>query len=242
MNLPDSDPKSEATEALRSYRDWLVAQIPASDGQMAATRALAAATRVPRRRWLVVVAVAGLLAISNVGLAAVSDTAVPGDPLYGLKRAYERVSDLFGEGSHVAERLREAEVLLTRGESNSALAVTEEALAELEVDTNLTDLLEGVPVAADPELIAETGELVELAREIHEAAKGSADRQIAISALREQAARVAEIARSQNASQNDPGDHPGQGPGDNPGQGQGPPDDSPSATAPANTNSQDNRP
>lgn len=252
MKRPTSSESSEATEALRRYGTWLVAHTGAAEAQVAATRALAGSLRPRRRRWVVAVAVAGLLLIGNVGLAAVSDSAVPGDTLYGLKRAYEQITGILGDQNHAAERLREAEILLQRGDSDAALAATEEALAELEIDTPLGDMLEGVPVAeADPELIAETEALVDLAKEIHASAKDSTDRQEAIAALREQAARVAAVAR---ANAQAPADHPGQGQGppDNPGQGQGPPgdpgqgqggpSDSPSATAPANTNSGGNRP
>ena len=252
MKRPAHTESSEATEALRRYAVWLVAQTPVGEAQMAASRALAGAVRPYRRRWVVAVAVAGLLLVGNVGLAAVSESAVPGDTLYGLKRAYEQITGIFGNENHAAERLREAEVLLQRGNSDAALAATEEALAELEIDTSLGDMLEGVPVAsADPELIAETEALVDLAKQIHGSAKDSTDRQLAIAALREQAARVAAVARANSQA---PIDHPGQGQGrpDDPGRGQGPPgeagqgqgapSETPSATAPSNTSSQGNRP
>jgi hypothetical protein len=67
-----------------------------------------------------------LVSLTGVGIAA--DRAVPGDFLYPLDRALERV----GLTSNlVEERLQEALILLERGELTLAIATANEALVEL---------------------------------------------------------------------------------------------------------------
>ncbi len=69
---------------------------------------------------------------SNVALAAGSNPSVPGDPLYGFDRAYERLADVAGLGSgHAAERIGEAAVLVERGRAAEALELVNEAFDEL---------------------------------------------------------------------------------------------------------------
>src|SRR5690606_27332725 len=85
-----------------------------------------------RRRplaWRIQVSGALMAAFSvlNFAAAAIADNAVPGDRLYVLDRAYERVAALFGRADHTAERAREAEVLLERGDPTGALQVLAEA-------------------------------------------------------------------------------------------------------------------
>lgn len=253
MERFDPVQSSDATDALRSYGEWLQSRVSPDDALLAATRALGGHRPLTRRRWVVAVAVAGLLVISNVGLAAASDSAVPGDPLYGLKRAYEQVGDLLGVESHASERLREAEVLLARGHNDAALQAADEALEELNIPSGLGPFTDdvGEPVASNSELKALTEDLVSLARVVHESAKDSDSRQAAIEAVREQAKRVADMARSLSQGQGPTenlgqGDGQGQGNGrpDNPGSdhGGGPSDDSPSNTAPRNPNSKGRQP
>lgn len=245
MERFDPVQSSDATDALRSYGEWLQSRVSPDDALLAATRALGAHRPLTRRRWVVVVAVAGLLVISNVGLAAASDSAVPGDPLYGLKRAYEQIGDLLGVESHASERLREAEVLLARGHNDAALQAADEALEELNIPSGLGLFIDdvGETAASNSELKALTEDLVSLARVVHESAKDSDSRQAAIEAVREQAKRVADMARSLSQG---PTENPGQGNGrpDNPGSdhGGGPSDDSPSNTAPRNPNSKGRQP
>ena len=81
------------------------------------------------RHWLripMTLAATALLAlVIGVGLARVSDSAVPGDTLYGIKRASEQVSLLFASGTsrpaelaHIAEaRLSELAILASRGQA-----------------------------------------------------------------------------------------------------------------------------
>ncbi|HEU4750194.1 MAG TPA: hypothetical protein VFT54_03975 [Acidimicrobiia bacterium] len=246
MERFDPVQSSDATDALRSYGEWLQSRVSPDDALLAATRALGGHRPVTRRRRMVVVAVAGLLVISNVGLAAASDSAVPGDPLYGLKRAYEQIGDLLGVESHAGERLREAEVLLARGHNDAALQAADEALEELNIPSGLGPFTDdvGEPAASNSELKALTEDLVSLARVVHESAHDSDSRQAAIEALREQAKRVADMARSlSQGPTEDPGQGNGQGQGNSGSDhGGGPSDDSPSNTAPRNPNSKGRQP
>lgn len=74
---------------------------------------------------------ATILVGSNVGLAAASDSAVPGDILYPIDRAYESVSGLVGiETGGIEERMSEAVILLTNGDLERAIATATEALPD----------------------------------------------------------------------------------------------------------------
>jgi hypothetical protein len=68
-----------------------------------------------------------LLMSGTAGAALAADGAVPGDALYGLDRAFERVG--IGSGS-TDERLDEAAVIAAQGRSDEALAHGIEALSE----------------------------------------------------------------------------------------------------------------
>jgi hypothetical protein len=84
-----------------------------------------------RGRWLALsprVAVAALsvvMAIGMTGVAAAADGAAPGDPLYGLDRAMERIG--IGAGN-AEERLEEADHLLAEGQILQALEHATEAV------------------------------------------------------------------------------------------------------------------
>ncbi len=67
-----------------------------------------------------------LVSLTGIGVAA--DRAVPGDLLYPLDRALERVGIT---SNLVEERLQEALILLERGELTLAIATANEALVEL---------------------------------------------------------------------------------------------------------------
>jgi len=68
------------------------------------------------------------LAAVGTGAAVTSDGAVPGDALYGLDRAFERVGINHGGA---AERIEEAMVLVEAGDHNRAIATVEEAIESL---------------------------------------------------------------------------------------------------------------
>lgn len=112
---------SNALRELRAYAKILLAE---EAGVPTAPRP--AATPVPVRRVLLrprsIIAAAILFVLGNAGLAAASDSAVPGDLLYPLDRAYEAVGSVLGfQHNPQAERLEEARVLLDRGEVNEAI-------------------------------------------------------------------------------------------------------------------------
>jgi hypothetical protein len=74
---------------------------------------------------LAVAALSVVMAIGMTGVAAAADSAAPGDPLYGLDRAMERIG--IGAGA-AAERLEEADQLLTEGQTLQALEHAAEAV------------------------------------------------------------------------------------------------------------------
>jgi hypothetical protein len=146
------DRHSQAIDDLRSYGRSLIDTVPAGQAEALVGRVLAARGRrhLPRR-LLVAMATLGLLAISSVGLAAVSDPAAPGDFLYPFDRGSEWASDLFVVRNRTAERLAEARVLNHRGETENAIEFLQEQLA---VATTDQDLL----LAAIEELVAQVSE------------------------------------------------------------------------------------
>ena len=84
-----------------------------------------------------VLATVGLLLVSNVGLASVSDGAAPGDFLYPLDRGYEWAGDRFGAADRTLERLTESVVLTQRGEADEAIELLRSELATPSSDNDL---------------------------------------------------------------------------------------------------------
>jgi hypothetical protein len=116
---------------LRRYADDLAAEVSPFTAQRAVRSAMSPDVRRPRKAVVALVAT-GLLGVSNVALAATSDAAVPGDALYGVDRAYERVFDFAGfESARIAERLQETGVLVDRGELGMALDLVQETLTKV---------------------------------------------------------------------------------------------------------------
>ena len=128
-------------EAMRVYgsyvpSDHLVDRVAAE----AATLALAGRasgvtlTKVSppsRRLWpalsprVAMAALSVVMVVGMTGVAAAADSAAPGDPLYGLDRAMERIG--IGAGN-AGERLEEADHLLTEGRILQALEHATEAV------------------------------------------------------------------------------------------------------------------
>lgn len=139
---------------LRSYADDLASEASPFVAQRAVRSALTPNTRRPRKAVVVLVTTA-LFGVSNVALAATADPAIPGDALYGVDRAYERVADLTGlGGTRVTERLAETGALVEQDRLAEALALVQETLGKvLESDDpqaeleELTEALENVPDA-----------------------------------------------------------------------------------------------
>ncbi len=230
-----------------------------------------AVSAVPPRRlvprlgptWrLATVALAVLLMSGTAGMAMAADGAVPGDALYGVDRAFERVG--IGAGS-VDERLDEAVVMAAQGRSGEALAHGIEALSQQNGDSSEMAALA---------LIAAAENLVD-SQDTAQAASAASTRVTALLTYiaanigvgvgtdgSEFGQGVAELARDigmgddpsgapnpavapapGQGQSNNPGagndgtdDGTGPGNGNSNGNGNGPPDESPSVTAPGQDN------
>lgn len=139
---------------LRHYADDLTSEVSPFAAQRAVRSALTPDTRRPRKAVVVLVTTA-LFGVSNVALAATADPAIPGDALYSVDRAYERVADLTGLGGpRVTERLAETGALVEQGRLAEALGLVQETLGKvLESDDpqaeldELTEAMGNVPDA-----------------------------------------------------------------------------------------------
>ncbi len=146
------DRPGPAIEDLRRYGRSLADAVPPSQTDAAVTRALAARGHRQRSgRLVLALAVVGLLAVSNVGLAVVSNNAAPGDFLYPFDRGYEWAGDLLGTGNRTPERLSESEVLDRRGQADEAIALLREELAADSTDQSLLiEAIEEIRTAGRP--------------------------------------------------------------------------------------------
>lgn len=236
---------------LRRYAADLEASVPEHRARQAVARALAREGRARPRRLVVALATAALLAVGNVALAAAADPAVPGDPLYPLDRAYERLASIFGlEGDTADERLDESQALLERGNALAALETLVEALDDLGANGDLDEArqtLQELAVAngvTDQDFTDAVNQLVSQARLVADAAKSGdpGDAKDAAQLIKEKAQVVAEAARNGNGPPGSPPENPGNGPPDDPGPssdppGGGAPDEpgSPGSTAPGSS-------
>lgn len=135
---------------LRRYADDLASEVSLFTAQRAVRSAVSPDTRRPRKAVVVLVTTA-LFGISNVALAATADPAIPGDALYGIDRAYERVADLAGLGGpRVTERLAETGALVEQGRLAEALELVQETLGKvLESDDPQAELEELTAASAN---------------------------------------------------------------------------------------------
>ena len=118
-----------------------VASQAASLVRAAATATIPARPSRPTAGWRLrpqVAVVAGAIVVFGAfsGVAVAADGAAPGDALYGIDRALERVG--IGAG-HAEERLEEARTLLSEGEASEALRHATEVLTEEEDGTEVGD-------------------------------------------------------------------------------------------------------
>ena len=149
-------------DALRAYAERLEAETSPGTAHRAVRRALGAPPgRMRLRRVAVLLASALGFGLGNAALALAVQPSVPGDALYGVERAYERVAALVGVrlGSP-EERLSEAAVLLRRGDVVGARELVAEAVAEVPVAVRV---VEAVPPEAVHELIEPARVVVEAA-------------------------------------------------------------------------------
>lgn len=214
---------------LRAYAASITTSVSETETETAVT----AAMRTPRasQSWLrhrvvtIGVSVATFFS-ANLGLAAAAQNAAPGDLLYGVDRAYERLAGFVGiSDARTEERIQEASTLADRGDAIAAVEAASAALDALSssldrsepgnndladtVDDGRSALADLPPAAevAEPEFVrdvlAETRLLLELIEEVRFAAQEGepGDASEAARQLAEQARKVADAAK----------DNPGQG-------------------------------
>jgi hypothetical protein len=151
-------------EELKSYANALLREVGSHSAVALSDR------RGPRpfRSWLrtprAVAASIALVVFGNAGMAVASDSAIPGDLLYPLDRAYERVADLVGlQVGGPQERLDEAVVAL---ETRGPVLATQLVAESLEdIDANLSQDLQALAMSineftASDEAAVEVRELV----------------------------------------------------------------------------------
>lgn len=171
---------------IEALRNQAADHLP-GDEEVARVAAMAAeiaretqASRVPRRkRWttahplawrLASTLGAGMLVVGlGSGVAVAVDGAVPGDPLYGVDRALEKIG--IGAGG-TSERIAEANQLLGRGQTVAALIHIAESLIEAEdgegSDTQLTEAANALRAAAVAVTSSDRGESDELRNAVAE--------------------------------------------------------------------------
>lgn len=223
-------------DELKEYAASLSATVQETTTEAAVSRALRTprATHVPLRTRFATVTLAVVSFFSaNVGLAAASQNAAPGDLLYGVDRAYERVAAFVGiSDSNTDERVREANKLADRGDATAALAAASTALealnssldrsgetADLDLAHDIETASETMQTATLPEqsnapefvddVLLETRVLLDLVAQIREAAKNGEPGDAAELArqIRDQAQRVSDRASDKA---NPPTEPPGQ--------------------------------
>ena len=125
-------PQHHAIDQFHSYTDTLLEEA----GSIPATVTQTAPAETWRQRWRspqVALASLGFLVFGNIGVAAASNSAVPGDLLYPVDLAFESVAGLVGfDVGGATERLEEASVLIARGQFDAAIDPIAYAAAELD--------------------------------------------------------------------------------------------------------------
>lgn len=195
---------------LRRYADDLASEASPFVAQRAVRSAMAPNTRRPRKAVVVLVTTA-LFGVSNIALAATADPAIPGDALYGVDRAYERVADLAGLGGpRVTERLAETGALVERGHLADALELVQETLGKvLESDDPQAELDELTEAMANvPEAVSEIV-LEGLVAVAHGTAKGDLTGEDVAATARQLGQQLAEELSNRPDDAGPPEDVPG---------------------------------
>jgi hypothetical protein len=182
-------------EALRSYRTvapstTALEQVAAEAAAMVRSAQSAGLSLVPgasgessdrRKLWLTrriaVALAAAILMIGTSSVAIAADGANPGDALYGLDRALERIG--IGAGN-ADERILEADALAAAGDTDAAFGLLGVSLEELEARGNAVAVakverhLELATTKSDPNAVAAQTKVLALKTFI-EAYKGKGD-------------------------------------------------------------------
>ena len=132
-----------SSDRLRRMADDYERAVSEARSEQLAARAVARARANPSvgHRLGAAVVGASLILFMVVALGLTSARSLPGDPLYGVSRAYEEVGGWVGVGDPVESRLKEAIALADRGDGALAAATAAEALDELERTTDFVLLI-----------------------------------------------------------------------------------------------------
>ena len=198
---------------LRAYGDDLVRRSSPTEGGRVAMRAMAQPPHTPwMRRAVVALTSLAVFSGANVGLALAANPSVPGDPLYGIDRAYERVETALGiTASHAAERFDEAAELSNRGrfsdafsaasegarglgQENPGLAHATEVLQQLSADTEDIEPDE-LPPGLQKQLNDQAKELFGIGKQVSAVANGSDDLDLLTTQLGKHSDRVLAAVR-----------------------------------------------
>ena len=197
---------------LRAYGDDLVKASSPAEGGRIAMRAMAQPSRSPWvRRAVIALTSLAVFSGANIGMALAANSSVPGDRLYGIDRAYERVGAALGFNINVAaERFEEATELSNRGRFSTAFSTASEGahslnnpglshalevLDQLSVDTegiNSDDL----PAGLQKEMNEQARELFGIGKTVSKVAMGYGNQAEEIAAFEHQSLSMAEYVGS----------------------------------------------
>lgn len=211
---------------LKAYAASLTDSVSVEETDAVVARVLRAPRggRLPLKQRVTAVGVVVATFLSaNVGLAAAAQNAAPGDALYGVDRAYERIAEFVGiSNSRTEERLQEANDLAERGDATAALAAASAALEALSssleepgsgADDQSTasvreasaEITRAIPQNgnARPEFVnqmmAETRLMIQFAHDMREAA-ANGDSSDAAKKLKDRAKKLTDAAKQENTN------------------------------------------
>jgi hypothetical protein len=238
-----------AIEELRAYAAGLRAAAECEPDLQMPLGFFSGVQRHPRKSWWLrprLAVATAIFMVLNVGLAAASDSAVPGDVLYPLDLGYEAVAGLIGvDLGGEDERLSESFVLIARGDAGGAVRTASAAVgsADSESVAVLDDLATDLEtVTPSPRSRADLhGAVEDLIETVQPAARSRNDDGSGIdpTSIQERARVVAETARGVPF---EPSRGPGKTETENNGQGNGPDQNNGQGNGPDQNNGQGNGP
>ncbi len=227
-----------ALEALRRYSEDFEEGTLDTEALLTRARARESTPALrPGRRLAPALALTAAFFVANVGLAFAANGSAPGDTLYAVDRAYERIAGAVGLADESPEeRLDEAAVVAARGEPRRAVIQTGRALRALDDAPGLPEAIlavaeaeaelrgpapEGETIGIPDEVLRTAVEdLIATAHEVADAAKAGTDPAAAARRVQEKAAEVAAAARGKRPDHAGKDNAPGQGgESDRPGKG-----------------------